>query len=696
MKIPERIYAWMICLYLFFAAFAIYCIVFMAKAQFDNGLKEAEKIASKQINVETINRGDILSFDGKPLAAYLPEYVLYTDFKTRLSRKRTIDKSKVNAEKGITLDTTQIRIYKEFAKLLSENVGGRADNYYKILYDYRMEVEKKLGTLPIDSIRGATKEILDNNISIFQRDEIYANKYLQKHGKYRTGIYANRKSERLYPFGENFAHSVVGFFGDRNSAGIENEFDNILKKGNNVITTIDTRIQDVCETMLRNKISEDKRLSGGTIVVMEVSTGNIMAMANAGIYNNGDKANTNDVFNNATRAEIEPGSTFKTISLMLALETKKVKLSDKINTKVWKEGYTDTNKLDTFSTVSKIIERSSNIGTVNMVDKAFDRDIKKFVAAIEKLNLTYKMNKRWGQESMLRMSHGYQISMAPINMLSFYNAIANNGKMVKPRLVCGLRYNTGEDEVFEPEIINESICSPPTLDSVKVALSRVVGQGSASQIAGSPYGIAGKTGTAMIYLENEKSYESKSSGLGRELSSFCGYFPEKNPRYSCIVVLYSKYLSKSEKEHFSTGSIAVPVFRKISDKIYSLYIGKDFIIPDKTNAPENIPYVKSSRGENLSIIAEKLNLPITIGSNGWIKVDTVNQKLQTSEISVKKGIIPDVTGMGLRDAVFLLENKDLKVSHSGIGRVVKQTPEPGASYNPGQKITLTLSNDSMI
>jgi len=375
---------------------------------------------------------------------------------------------------------------------------------------------------------------------------------------------------------------------------------------------------------------------------------------------------------------------------MLALETKKVKLSDKFNTKIWKAGYTDTNKLDSFSTVSKIIERSSNIGTVNMIDKAFDRDIKKFVAAIESLNLTCKMSTRRGQESMLRMSHGYQISMAPINMLSFYNAIANNGKMVKPRLVCGLRYNTGEDEIFEPEIINKSICSSATLDSVRLALSRVVGQGSALQIACSPYGISGKTGTAMIYLENEKSYELKNSGLGRELSSFCGYFPEKNPRYTCIVVLYSKYLTKSEKENFSASSIAVPVFRKVSDKIYALYIGKDFK-PSETNAPENIPYMKSSRGENLSIIADKLDLPLAVGSNGWIRVDTVNKKLQTSEISVKKGIIPDVTGMGLRDAIFLLENKDLKVSYSGIGRVVKQTPEPGVSYNPNQKINLTLA-----
>jgi cell division protein FtsI (penicillin-binding protein 3) len=697
----DRIFIGTSCLFFFFFVFALYCIGFIVKTQFfDPDLRKAEKRAREKIDEESIRRGDILSSDRKPLAAYLPEYVLYTDFKTRLSKKRTINKNAVttnkNAENPVHLDTARIHVYQEFAKSLSHAVGGLPENHYKMLYNYRIEAEK------YQDKKNITKEILDHKIGVFQRDTIIKNPYLKKRGRYYTGIYANEEGGRIYPFGDDFAHSVIGVIraDGENLSGIEYLNDNELKKGNSVITTIDTRMQAVCETVLKKSIMTDKRLVGGTIVLMEVSTGNIKAMANLGIYNKKEyTTNIHDVFNNAVRATIDPGSTFKIISLMLALETGKVKISDKFNTKIWGK-ITERNVLDSFATVSKIIERSSNVGTINMINKAFGKDTRKFINAIKNLKVIDRIedlqemspyiDTSFRDNSMYYISHGYQMRMAPIHILSFYNAIANDGVMVKPRLVAGFKYNTGKEDIFKPQIINKSICSQATLDSVKLVLSRVVGQGSAMQIAGSQYGIAGKTGSAQI-LDKKEAYGNDE---GKVLASFCGYFPENNPQYSCIVVFYTKVLDKQTKERFFAGSTAVPAFREVSDKIYAMYMNKFFIpgIGGAHEKPVNIPNMKNTRGKNLSIITKELDLPVDVGAIEWVKTDTLNNKLQTSELSVKKDIIPDVTGMGLRDAIFLLENKGLKVSYSGVGSVIKQIPEQGTPYNPGQKIILKLVN----
>jgi cell division protein FtsI (penicillin-binding protein 3) len=542
-----------------------------------------------------------------------------------------------------------------------------------------------------------TEKMVKKKINVFQRDEILGNPHLKKRGRNVTGIYASETGKRMYPFGEDFAHSTIGVVSETTVSGIENMYNEELRKGNDILTTIDTRMQDICETVLQNEISENSRIAGGAIILMDVATGDIRAMANIGAYYKEENNDIYDIYNNAAKAALNPGSTFKAVSLMLALETGKVALSDKFSTTEWRgKKYPKENNIDSVLTVSRIIELSNNVGTANMVDRAFDRNIDKFIQAIKSLKIidriknmddtgpSISMDK--SSEAMLKLSHGYQMTMAPVHVLSFYNAIANGGVMLKPRLVRGLiRHTTGETEIFEPEIINRAICSKSTLDSVRLALSRVVGRGLAWRIAGSPYGIAGKTGTSNIWLEEQGTYETEK-GV-RDMSSFCGYFPEKNPKYSCIVVLYSKFLKSTEKRNFSAGSTVVPLFRKVSDKIYALYFNRNFTYAD---AATNIPVIKSTRGKNLSVISEELNLQIDVADNAWVRIDTANRQLNISEIPVKRGTVPDVTGMGLRDAVFLLENRGLRVSYSGVGAVVKQSIEHGAAYSFGQNIHLTL------
>ncbi|MDR1595236.1 MAG: PASTA domain-containing protein [Prevotellaceae bacterium] len=702
----KKIYKVTLYLYRSFVGFAIYCIAWGLFTVFNPYLKTEEKeVREKFINSESFRRGDILSSDGNPLATYYPEYTLFADFGVRVGKRYTVDERKVTKDKEsehqVKLDTFRIHIYKEFARALSKAVGGNAGDYYRELYNGRVKAENEKNNDNENKRKWFTEIILKNKIDVFQRDMIIENPYLKKRGRNVTGIYTKETGKRIYPYGDNFAHSAIGVATDNTFSGIENMYNADLKNGDNILTTIDIRIQDICENVLQNKISEDKRLVGGAIIVMEVATGNIKAMANVGAYYQDNYSDIHDTYNNAAKATIEPGSTFKAISLTLALETGKVSLSEKFNTKIWRDNkrMTEENKLDSFLTVSKIIENSSNIGTGNMIDKAFDRDINKFIQAIKALKITDRITnmdetrpyiiQNNNRETMLKLSHGYQIQLAPIHVLSFYNAIANNGVMVKPRLVRGLvRHKTGITEIFDTEITNKAICSKSTLDSVRLALSRVVGRGSARRIAGSPYGIVGKTGSVKIWLENVKNYET-ANHLSRDLLSFCGYFPEKNPKYSCMIALYTKLLSEKDIDELYSSSTAVPLFRKVADRIYALHFERDFA---SVGIPaNNIPIIKNTRGNNLSILSEKLDLPVAADSDGWVRIDTVNKKLQVSGLSLKRGIVPDVTGMGLRDAVFLLENRGLKVSYSGIGTIVKQSPEQGTSYNAGQKIYLMLN-----
>ncbi|MDR2027227.1 MAG: hypothetical protein LBQ01_06695, partial [Prevotellaceae bacterium] len=614
----NKIYKPALWLYRFFVIVAIYCVVFALSYLFDPELKEAEKTArTKIVSSQRFRRGDILSADGKPLAAYYPEYILYADFNVRIGERFTVDKSRVKTGKkpkeSVKLDTFRINIYKELSKSLAKVGGGDAGSYYRELYSNRVKAENAKREKRDER---HTEDLLKHKkIDIFQRDEILENPYFRKRGRNTTGVYADETPARKHPLGENFARSAVGVFQENNVTGIEKTYNENLKNGDNVITTIDIRMQDICETVLRDAISgdENKRFVGGTIAVMDVSTGDIKAMANAGMYSMEKYSGVRDIYNNATGAAIEPGSTFKTVSLMLALETGKVSISDRFNTKKgrWFK-QPEKHSHDSIMTVSEIIEKSLNTGTGNMVDRAFDKSTGKFVQAIKDLGILDRIgdlnetapwiNSKTDSKSVFFISHGYQVKMAPIHILSFYNAIANGGIMVRPRLVCGtVSRSTGEREMFSPEIINPAICSKTTLDSVRKVLSRVVGQGSAAGIARTKYGIAGKTGTAQIYTD-KGNYAN--AGDSRELASFCGYFPENSPKYSCIVVLYTKFLNTNERKNFSASSTAVPLFKKVSDKIWALYTGKEF---EPAKNPVRIPAVKNTAGKNLSVISETLN-----------------------------------------------------------------------------------------
>jgi cell division protein FtsI (penicillin-binding protein 3) len=685
-KSHDRIFAWVSSLFGFFFLFAVYAAASLMNLQYftDPSSKDKrERIENKIMNAKNTFRGDIVSSDMKTMALYYPEFVLLADFKMPFFAKKTIDENNTLPE--LRLDTMSINIYRRLAAVLAKIAGSKSsDEYFKQLRSFRLEAEKK-------NARSFTRPILKQNINILQREEIFELPCLKNYSRYKTGIYTEKVASRFHPFG-NMAHSVVGSANSSQSfSGIEKLCDTELSSGLNVISTIDTKMQDICETLLRDKLKrENGRCTAGTVILMETATGDIKAMANAGDFRNiSYNGNVRDIHNNALMAAIEPGSTFKIASLTAALETGKVSIYDSIDcdagtvesrdkrTKRWKN-ISDKNKRFGKQTVAAIMEMSMNIGTAKMVDKAFGNNGRKFIEALRRTGavdtirdmnsapafLLSPSEKVWNANSMYYVSHGYQVRLTPLHVLAFYNSIANGGLRVKPRLVRGVKYNTGTEKLFEPEVADRPICSEKTLDAVRTVLSGVVIRGSASSISGARYGIAGKTGTAQMYPH-----------YNRDAASFCGYFPAKSPRYSCIVVLYTRKLTPEEREKVYAAELAVPLFRDIADRIYVL------------NPENRRPFVprefKPPRPKNIS----EQKLQVIVGELGLPPFQTDADMFFRG---AARGIMPDVRGMGLRDAVLLLERRGLKVRVSGVGHVVRQTPEQGARCEPRQTAVLEL------
>ena len=714
MDIKDRIFGWTAFSYLLFLLFAGYCTFNLVKIQFfDKDLKKSkDKVDNQILEKKVANRGDIISSDNKTLSAYLPTYALVSDFGIPYFKGKTIVSSRVNIDKkdkskNISFDSVSVNRYKELASALSKFVGDNSSNtYYQMLYNNRINAETS-------NDKAYVRRIVDKDITIIQKDSIFEIPSLRNKSKYRTGIYVEEKGKRIYPY-DDFARSTIGVVRDngRFVSGIEKNYNEYLNNRSNIISTIDTRMQDICETALRNKLQRSGDVfEAGTIVLMETATGDIKAIVNIGQSGTAYKPTAKDIYNNAVQATTDPGSTFKIVSLMVSLETGKVKITDKIDCdegssvvngkKLWNEVVEVENDSFGEQTISEIIEKSLNIGTAKMVEKAFNRDGKDYIKAIKKIGimdtigglseaspfiLTPSAN-TWNRNSIYHISHGYQMRLAPIHVLSFFNAIANNGVMVKPRTVKGIKHNTGKEVLFESEIINPSICSEATLKAVRQVLSGVVSpKGTARRIAGSQYGIAGKTGTAQMF--DQGGYVT-TSGAKRNQASFCGYFPEKNPQYTCIVVLYSKRLS--ERDHVSASTDAAPLFREVSDKVYVL---------DKRNQKtlnlENRKYTpefKNASSKNITLISKELNIPLNITNGNWIQVlkDTATNEIKTEEIAIQNKIVPDVIGMGLKDAMYILENMGLRVSHNGLGTVTKQSLKQGESCTTGQRIALELA-----
>ncbi|MBW8326443.1 MAG: transpeptidase family protein [Prolixibacteraceae bacterium] len=479
------------------------------------------------------------------------------------------------------------------------------------------------------------------------------------------------------------------------------------KEGKDVITTINVNLQDYAQTAL-GKQMEISQAEWGTAIVMEVKTGNIKAIANIGRKKDGSYGETyNFAFGHAGCSE--PGSTFKLMSVMAAME----------------EGYGDTAALfDTGAglweykgqkmkdsdydrgghgliSVNKIFQLSSNIGIARLIVKHFEGRESQFIDRIYSWGLNkplglgfkgeaepyikYPTDQTWWGPSLAWIAHGYEIKLAPIQTLTFYNAVANNGVMVKPKFIEEIREDGIPVRKFKTEVINPSICSKETLDKAQALLTGVVEQGTGRNLRNPYYTLAGKTGTAVIANE-DKGYTT--GGAKKYQASFCGYFPAKNPQFSIIVVIVGP------KGKFYGGSVAGPVFRGIADKVYASYLEP---APDSIPPYNEVPLVKPGLKEDVMHFTQNLGFKTQsqnmTAERVAIAYDTMT--VYVSGVNDIPGLLPDVIGMGAGDAVYLLEKSGYKTKTNGFGRVFRQSPRPGTPCVKGDLIALELGFDEL-
>lgn len=468
--------------------------------------------------------------------------------------------------------------------------------------------------------------------------------------------------------------------------------------GLDIRTTLNIDLQDITETALYNALRRHEA-EYGVAIVMEVKTGEIKAISNLSRTESGDYY---EKYNYAVgeQGSREPGSTFKLASMIALLEATNIEPTDSVNTGNGSMEFFDRvmkdHKPDGYGkiTVSEVLEKSSNIGIAKLVNEHFGNRPEKFLEYIKKMGLTEPLgfqmvgeaipyikepsDSTWSGVTLPWMSHGYELKMTPLQTLALYNAIANNGKMVQPIIVESVNRGDREVENFEPRVINSKICSKKTLEEVKAMLEGVVKRGTAINISNSKYPIAGKTGTAKKVINGR--YTNKY------YTSFAGYFPANEPKYSCIVVI------DDPKGYQIYGSdVAAPVFKEIADRIYALEIELHDINENAPLMTGVFPTIKAGNHDELKYLCNQLGISNhSAGVEEWVKTRVVNESVFWEDNKVELQKVPDVRGMTLRDAIYVLENLGLKVTTKGSGRVEDQSIIPGRHLSKGERITLTL------
>ncbi|MDP4281893.1 MAG: penicillin-binding protein [Bacteroidota bacterium] len=473
------------------------------------------------------------------------------------------------------------------------------------------------------------------------------------------------------------------------------------QNGEDIITTLDINLQDLVESALKDQLIQDSA-NHGCAVVMEVKTGYIKAIANLGRTKQGTYE---EVFNYAVGEATEPGSTFKLASFLVALEDNKINLNTPVSCAGGFVMYHGRKMSDSHSglgtiTAQQAFEKSSNVGTSKLIYATYANDPQKYIDGLYRLGIQKPLNlqiggearpyikntrsKWWSAVSLPWMSVGYEVALSPVQILTLYNAIANNGKMVKPLFVKEIRRNGEIVQSFSSQVINPAICSPSTLEKAKILLEGVVLRGTASLINNPIYKIAGKTGTAQL-AQNNRGYNQDSKQV-RYKGSFVGYFPADNPKYSIIVVIHDPRRGK-----FYGSQVAAPVFKEIADRIYASMITIDNP-PKRDTASIFLPYADAGLQKDLTEVYSTLSIPFKPANPAaiWAKPLLANSEVVIEPEHIRQGTMPDVIGMGIKDALYILEQMGLRVRVTGKGTVIRQSIPPGQRVAKAEIVVLDL------
>ncbi|WP_340111184.1 penicillin-binding protein [Maribellus mangrovi] len=656
----------------------------------------------KNLNENTViippTRGNICADDGSILASSVPGFFVRMDL----------------AAPGV----------KKVFKNESDSLAWHLSNFFKDASKY--EYRRRLNSAYNAGNRGFL--ITPRKVDYMELQEMKKFPILRR-GRFGGGMIVEQENKRINPLGPLALRTIgslnKGEYEEINGpigyTGLERAYEPYLKgqngisykqnlsgrwvirteieprDGMDVITTINVKLQDIVESSLYKQLTE---VGGdwGTAILMEVKTGQIKAIANLG--KSDDDYYEKDNYALGHRGCFEPGSSFKLISLMAALEDGVVDTSDVVDTGngTWRNnGRTISDSHHGgygVLTVKEVFEKSSNIGTAKIITGHYADNPKKYVDRVYSFGVNkplgieiegegrpyfkYPGDADWWGTTLGSMAYGYDTKMTPLQILTFYNAVANNGRMVKPHLVKEIRDKGALVKRFEPEVLNPMIASKETIGKAQAMLEGVCERGTGTQIQGEFFKLAGKTGTARIATGNTGYTD------GMYLASFTGYFPADDPQYSLIVTM------NNPRKTYYGASAAGPAYKEISERVFAsqIYADLDEENPETPETPQEI------RGQTKDIleVAEVLEFKNIQGKpeTTIAHVEASEDQLVLAEEEIPVGKVPNVIGMGASNAVFVLENAGLKVVINGVGKVKKQSLRAGDNCRPGQTIYIAL------
>ena len=653
------------------------------------------------------DRGTIYSEDGQMLSTSLPEFDIYLDFKADGLRDKN---GKVFKENVDSFAIAMARYFgdKSTAQYKKELLEGykKKSRYYSLKKKLSFEQYKNFRQFPLvklgrnksgviveeSSIRLSPFGLLANRTIGLSREHIASNGKMKKQNvgleKSYDTLLTGQKGQRLVRYAAGGAIPIEGY-------QVEPE------NGKDIFTTLDVNMQDIAENALLRTMETSESLYG-TCIVMETKTGKIKAMANLGRRPDGSYWEDD---NYALRVT-EPGSTIKLATLLAVLEKGSSKLDDLVEVGsaghkvVGPRNINDAERAPKpVLSVRECFSHSSNVGMGTLAYKAFAQNPKEFREYLQRYHMDTRSpvdlsniprpqlspleKNKGGVMNMITMSFGYAIQVSPLHTLTLYNAVANNGKMMKPYLVNSIGQDGITIKQFEPTVMNESIAKPGVIAAAKESMEAVVTEGT-GRIAfkDMPFAIAGKTGTAHVADGNIKY------GAGVYQASFVGYFPANDPEYSCIVVIRTK---PHAAIHYG-GSLAGPVFKEVATKLYAMYVNQKS--PNLYAAKkDSSTYFYAGNTNDIKNVYTTLNVDYTDSAlkGNWSNVFAANYQPVIKTSTISKKVMPDVKGMGLKDALYLLESIGMKVSVKGKGKVVNQSIEAGSALSKEMKVMLELS-----
>ncbi len=684
--------------YVAFTCICLFGIAVIVKAALIQ-IKEGPRLRQMSVDMHTrttalrAERGNIYTEDGQLLCSSIPQFDIRIDW--------AVISPETFREKLDTLSLCVSRLFKD----------GTPEQYKA---RFREAYDKKLRYY-----------LLHRNLPYYQY-QVLRDFPVFNMGSRRGGFIAEPKIKRINPYGM-LAYRTIGLWRENSQAiGMEATYDTILngengsrveqkmtggvwvpvegsevepQNGRDLVTTLDIAIQDVAEHALMSILQQYECLYG-TCIVMEVKTGKIKALVNLGRQKDGSYW---EDFNYAM-IPTEPGSTFKLATLTSLLNDKYITVNDIVDAEGGAIRFGNRTMRDSHlglgaMTIKEAFAHSSNAAMAKLAYQFYYKDPQKYIDHLRKLHLNERTgidiagerrplvkspeNRSWSATTLPWMATGYEVLISPLHTCMLYNAVANNGRMMRPYLISAVREYGKDIKVFAPEVIEEAIGDSSTVAQLQACTREVAVSGTAKHIQGPFYHISGKTGTAQVADKGIKYSDDVYQG------SFVGYFPSEKPRYTIAVVIRTKPHSSA----YYGGSIAAPVFRMVADKIFASEKGSwDGPLDSISKNTTSVMLARAATANSYRVLLNAIGKEVSLEGNTIARLEPdSNKKINIEPAEVYKGFVPDVNGLGLKDAIYLLEKQGLKVQVEGRGRVQAQSINPGTQISKGQLIKLQLS-----